>query len=311
MSPGIDRMLIESNRAKSSVATWSQVVDSFDAVPEKFKSACAVLRDRTADFPFTVFAPSIIETRRKTTEKLLAIMDDAFFVWEPVGQRIVAVAYPLDTITDIEVGEILLYSWLTITGTNSEGIYTSTRIAYNSVSAACYKPFVEQFRPQPCEVEQGEWEQEEARFDFLESEHFKFMNYGRSSLIRGERIHHILWQPKIRKPFITLFGRSIHRTLAVAHLAILSDSEIIFIDDDKAQSDLRSGQYGGIRHYVPLRHVSSIEVNPSSRDILVMSVHLGNEGKRVDKLFEAANQAKVEVFRSALDGLRHAIRMDG
>lgn len=301
MSPGISGRLFDYAGGKGTVATWSQVVESCAAVPEKFKGACEVLTQQAMPFPYVVYAPVIVEARRKSTEKLLAILDGTFYIWELLGNRVVLTTYPVETITDIERGQILLYSWLTVSGTTSEGIVASTRVVYNTVTTACFAPFVDHVRPKPVVISETAWTHERSKFNYLESASYKFMNYGYGSLIRGERVDQIIWQPRIRRPLVTLFGRSLYRTLTVAHLTTLTDSEIIFIGDDKKQSDLKSGQYGGIWHYIPLRHVLSAALSPHTQDTLVLSVYLDAGDKRVDNIYESDNQPQLEKFCRTLE----------
>ena len=100
------------------MATWSQEFESYEAVPQVFQSACERPLATIQPFPLVVFAPVINGLWRKTTEKLLCELDGTLHVWEGVdsGSQIVAASYPLESVSDLEIGQVLLYSWLTING---------------------------------------------------------------------------------------------------------------------------------------------------------------------------------------------------
>ncbi|MBK8985077.1 MAG: hypothetical protein IPM39_03195 [Chloroflexi bacterium] len=294
-------------RTHRSMATWSQVIESYEAVPQAFQSACERPLATIQPFPHVVFAPVINSMRRKTTERLLCELDDTLYVWERVGSQIVAASYPLAHVSDLEIGQILLYSWLTISGLTDAGQPTSVIIEFNTVSRPVYEPFIHKIRPEAQDTSEEQWKAQRARFNYLDTVNYKFMNYARESLVRGEQVIHTIWQPKMSRPILTLFGRSFNRTVSLAHLAILTDKEVIFIGDDNRFAEARSGHYGGVWQYIRLRHIMSAAVTEQADGLFTLTLRLSPGGRQLDKLFTAVNQFALTQFQEQLERMIGAL----
>jgi hypothetical protein len=286
--------------ARQTMLSWAKVIESYAVVPEVYQDSCKPLLADSHPFPYMVLAPAISGNRHTATEKLLCEVDDVFYMWERVGRRIVSTAYPLKTICALEVGSILLYSWLTIRGLTSAGTASSTIIPFNTATGRHLAPFIHKMRPAPTAVDEAGWQAELAKFDYLAAASFKFMNYARESLVRGEKVIQTVWQPPIRQHRFTLFGRSFHRTIALAHLALLTDQEVIFIGDDKQSVDNRGVRYGGIWQYIPLRHIAAATLTEPAEDWVTLSLTLAGGGQRLEKVFAAFNQPALEHFQQEL-----------
>lgn len=289
-----------------SMSTWSQIVKSYEAIPVSFRSTCRPLLANIQPFPYVVFAPVISGFRRKAAEQLICEVDDTFYLWERMGSQVTAAAYPLQHISMMEVGHILLYSWITISGVTREGLAAASTIPFNTVSTPYFETFVNRVRPAADDADEVAWQAEKDKFNHLETDSYKFMNYARKSLAPGEKVIQTVWQPKIRKPVLTLFGRSFYRTLSLAHLAVLTDKEVIFIGDDPRLMEVKGGHYGGIWQYIPLRHIVSVSLTERADDLWTLSLNLTSGSHRLDKLFAAANQREIRQFRDKLAHLMEA-----
>lgn len=292
---------LQSNRPERTESSWASVIKDYEAVPETFKRACQPLLSDTQPFPYIVFAPVIPGFRHKTTEQLIGEVADTITIWEQVGSQIRTAVYPLKTISMVEIGHILLYSWITISGVTHEGVRASSTVSFNTMSTPYFEPFVNRVRPVINDIDEiGEWQAEKAKFSYLEADSYKFMNYARKSLLPGEKVIQTIWQPKIRKPIITLFGWSFYRTRTPTHLVILTDKEVIFICEDPRLVETKGGQYGGIWQYIPLHHITSVSISEQAGDLLPLSLNLAPGDQHLDKLFVAANQHKIQQFRDTL-----------
>jgi hypothetical protein len=288
-------LLAEASHATSS---WATIPASYTAVPAAFQRESQHLLATVAPFPYVVFAPAVSGLRRKTGEHLLCDLDDKLYVFERAGGQMAMAVYPLANVCLVEVGHILLYSWLTISGVNAQGQTTSSTIPFNTVSTSAFMPFVNRLRPFAA-VKKDE-DEEKKKFNYLETLSYKFMNYARASLAPGEKVIQTIWQPKIRTPLLTLFGRSLYRTRSLAHLVILTDKELIFIGDDKRLAETRGERYGGVWQYVPLRWVTSVSLTEQEGGLLTVSIHLACGGWSLDKLLGPANASAAAQFQTAL-----------
>lgn len=285
------------------MAGWSQLIERVEAIPHPFQQPYRSLLAEAQPFPYLIFAPAIVGMRRKTNEKLLCLTQDMLCVWERLGKQIATAIYPLENISDLEIGQILLFSWLTIGGRNSDGEAKTVTVEFNTVSTPLYAPVVARVRPQATHNSQAQWQAELAKFNYLEKISYKFMNYARESVTRGEKIITTIWQPKISNPLLTLFGRPFYppgRAPMPAHLTILTDREVIFIGDDRRLMETKGGRYGGIWHYVLLPHVSSASVEQREAGLWALRLNLLAGNRQVERLYSADNQAKLLAFRDAL-----------
>ena len=281
------------------MSSWAKVIESYAAVPEIYKDSCKTILEDSHPFPYVVLASAINGIRHKANEKLLCEINDVFYVWESISNNIFSTAYPLKTIFAVETGSILLYSWLTISGITSEGITSSFVIPFNTATGRHLLPFINKMRPVPEEIDETSWQAELAKFDYLASATFKFMNFVRNSLVRGEKVIHIVWQPQIRRHIFTLFGRSFYRTTALAHLVLLTDKELILIEDAEYSAENRGVRYGGIFQYIPLRSILAVTLAEQANDVVTLSITL-SFGNRLDKVFTVSNKQVLEEFQNKL-----------
>lgn len=294
--------------ARQTRMSWARIIESFDAIPKIYQESCRGLLENAWPFPYIVFAPVVpaaitVGTRYRTSDKLLCEIDRVLYMWEHVGGQIVVTDYPLEAISFLEVGKILLYSWFTVSGSTSAGKASSTTIEFNTATLRHIAPFLDNMRPASNHMGDASYQAEKDKFDGLESVDFKFMNYARDSLVHGEQVIYAVWQPKIRKQLISLFGFPIYRTISLAHLTILTDKEVIFIGDDKRSVENRGVRYGGIWQYIPLQHITSVSLAKRGEDLLTLSLTLSTGEQRLEKVFTASNHQEMERFRNDLEAL--------
>lgn len=219
-------------------SAWSRIIASLEEVPDAFKPMFKmVVGVMGTNFPYTVFAPNITGAWNKTTEHLLCELGDTLYVWERTRQGVGVYAMFFDKISDFEFGSILLYSWMTFNGVNQEGATSTVTIAMNTTSVPLYARFVNRIRPAPNKMELTKRQAERAKFQYLANKNFKFMNYGLESLVEGAKVRQIVWQPQINLPVMKLGWHTFYRTRALAHLIVLTDQELIVIQDDERSSE--------------------------------------------------------------------------
>lgn len=283
------------------MSAWAKVIEPGEAVPEAYRSSYKMAVGEGSPLPYTVFAPAIAGWRHKTTEKLLCEVNDTLYVWERIGDQVAVAAYPLSTISDLEIGCILLFSWITISGVTQAGLASSSTVEFNTATSRHFAHLVNKMRPAPNTADAHEQGVERAKFDYLGADSFKFMNYALESLVGGAKVLQTLWQPKICKPIITLGGRPfLQTTLSLAHLAILTDKEFIVIQDDERSRESRGIRYGGKWQYVALRHISAVSVREHADDVLMLALTLSPGGRRLEFAFAASRRQEIAQLKFAI-----------
>jgi len=300
-SPGIGKppLLTGYEQTKWS---WARVVESYDQLPEAFKDFFKTLLGDTSAFPYVVRTPTFEESNRPENEKLIFSLDGKVYVLERTKDKLSLTCYPLEDISTIEVGTILLNSWIKISGVANSGVLTSCTLRFNTVTDYLFAPILGKIRPAPSASRDADQSSERAKFDYLMHLNFKFMNYARRSLVPGEKVIYTVLQPEIRAKLLTLFGRSLSRTISTAHLAILTDRELIMIRDEKTGRWSDKTKYGGVWNYIPLDKITSISLTPEKDDLLVLSIHLP-QNDHIDSLFSVSNKQEVEQFLNQFETL--------
>ena len=294
--------------ARQTMSSWAKVIESSEAVPEVYRSSFNAVLGREPHFPYTVFAPAIAGLRHRTTEKLLCEAHGMIYVWERVGDRVALAVYPTETISDLEMGEILLFSWITIGGVTQAGEVSATTIEFNTATSRHFARLVSLIRPAPDSLAGPALAVEQAKFNYLTAESFKFGSFACSSLIEGEQVHQIVWQPEIRKPLTRLGKFTLYQTLALPHVAVLTDKEFIAIQDDERTRENHGVRYGGKWRYITLKHIAAVAVSAQGDERVTLSLTLAPGGRRFDIMFAASRKEQIARLQGYLENSSEAVK---
>lgn len=278
---------------KMTREAWTSIIRSDDDVPEIYKGAFEELVPDHTPFPYTLLAPSLIKSLGRTSEKLIIDALETMHILERNGSQVSKKSYPYQNIFTVELGSILLSSWLTISGTDSTGAAGSSTIDFNTSSLPLYSTFVDKLRLAPPRYEETQLQAEKGKFDYLSASSFKLMNYGRESLIGGEKVIQILLQTEIKRPLWTRLGNWFEQTVSPAHLTILTDRELILIQDVSHDRKVSQPKYGGIWQYIPLRSVKTAAWCELESGRLAFSITVSPD-KVIEKLFDPSHRPEIE-----------------
>jgi hypothetical protein len=277
--------------------TWARIIESYDALPDVYKPFFDPFLTERRVFPYVVLTPTYEGFLDRTTEKLICSFDDDIHILERIGNTVKVYCYPLYDITFIELNTILLESWIKIVGITKNGVPASTSIKFNTATDYLFTPILEKIRLAAMESEDLVWIQDPKIFDYLERANYKFMNYARRSLLRGEKVLQIILQSKIQAHILTFLGRSFFRTISPAHMSILTDRELIIIQEEDRH--LRIDEYGEIWKYIPLRKIANLSLTKKDDNHLVLSIQL-NKGMRIDHTFQASAKQEIQQLLTKL-----------
>jgi hypothetical protein len=300
-SPGIGKLPLLTGYEQTKLS-WARVIESYDQLPEAFKDFFKTLMGDTSVFPYAVRTPTFKGFIKQENEKLIFSLNGKIYVLERARDKLTSTCYSLDGISYVEVGTILLNSWIKISGVASNGILTSSSLRFSAVTDYLFTPILEKIRPAISAPGDTDQNSERAKFDYLMHLNFKFMNYARRSLVPGEKVVYTVLQPEIRASVLTLLGRSLSRTISTAHLGILTDRELIMIREEKSGRWDDKTRYGGIWNYIPLDKITSLSLVPKNDNLLVLSIHLP-QNDHIESLFSVSNKQEVELFLSRLGTL--------
>ena len=295
--------------ARQTMMTWASVVECLDDVPEVFRKSYRMVATEGSTPPYTVYAPpmegpSLEIIGHIPTPKLLCELSDTIYVWERAGDQVTMIAYPLKDISDLEVGEIHLYSWITLGGVTQDGIERTSTVEYNLATARHFAPFVNKIRPAPRHVDEREEREERHKLDYLGFWSLKFRNYALASLVGGDKIVRTLWQPEISKPVLKVGGRVFYRTtLSLARAAILTDRELIIIQDDERSRKSRGVRYGGKWQYIALSHIRGVSLPDDAGDLARLFLTLAPGDRQMEIIFSASRKEQLAQLQEELEKL--------
>jgi hypothetical protein len=297
--------------AEKSMLSWAKRVRSYADVPDAFRDFFQALPNVESDFPYTLLMPAYrVGFLRRTKPKLVCSLGDDLYVLEQDNDELICTCYPIAHISTIEVGQILLKAWVNLRGVTREGRPASVAFEFNAVSLKLFDPILKQFRGHTEEAAGGDLEQERAKFSYLLNLNFKFMNYGRFTILPGERVTYTLLQPEIGQEAARRLGRVFFRSVSPAHLSILTDRELIFIRDGESRAWRYGIKYGSVWHYLPLNRITGVSLTKRADDNLWLSIHLA-QNERVSALFASGNAHGVKLLINYLEAWCPGLEVHG
>ncbi len=286
--------------------SWARRVESFDDLPAVYQEFLRRDLAGAAEFPHAVLTPTFEGFFRRENERLVYLLGRQVHILERARNQVIPTTYPLEAISYVEMGSILLKGWLTIRGLAGGAAPVSTTLKYNTVTERLFMPFVVQVRTGGRALPPTDPGPERARFNELIERNYKFMNYARDSILPGEKVVAWVLQAEMRDEILRIFGRSLSRSVAPTHMAILTDRELITIREESGGIwPAASIKYGGIWEYVPLDRIAGASLAAREDGRLALAIHLP-AGDRLEHLFAPAQQDQVEGLLENLRALQPA-----
>ncbi len=280
--------------------SWAKALASYDEVPDVYRDFLKTLPGGA--MPYMILTPSYEGFMSPTSERLLCSYDDRVFIVEKQRDRVVSTCYPFEDINYVEIGTVLLNAWIKISGIAGSGVLTSSTFKFNSVTDYLFDPLLRGIRPAPLDGGEAALKAERAKFDYLKRLSFKFMNYARRSILPGEKVLQSILQPAVRVQIFQFLDLPFSRTITPTHITILTNKELIIIQDEATRLWDKPIEYGGIWKYIPLRRIASLSLAQRENNIAVLSIHLC-AGDRIDILFAASNEHELRLLLDQVEGM--------
>ena len=260
------------NADELTKSSWAQPIKSYADVPDVYKVFFDSFLANGRDFPYTVLTPSYENFIHKTSERLICDGGCEIIVLEKSGNTFEPRRYPLDRIIYVEFRTVLLDANFKICGVTGHGVQIASTLKFNSVTDYLFTPFLKWARLAGLNPTQTVQSRELEKFDDLYQHSYKFMNYGKRSLLGGEQVLHIYLQPEIREPILKFMGKTFSKRISPTHMSILTDRELILIQEEETRSGKE--RYGGIWSYIPLRKILSLSLHEKTDNLLGLTIRL-------------------------------------
>jgi hypothetical protein len=280
--------------------SWAKTIESINAVPQAYKGFFEPFLAAGREFPYTILGPTFEGFMHRANERLICDLGSEIYVLEKSGNTYATHCYPLEKISYVELRSVLLDAYIKISGVTKDGSHASSSIRFNAVTDYLFTPIVEKIRRTtmgPIELAPAS---KPEQFEHLLRVNYKFMNYGRHSLLAGEKVLHSILQPEIRNPALKLLGITVYRTIFPTHMSILTDGELILIREIARQQG--GDRYGGIWNFIPLNKIVSLSLGERGSNLLVLSIHLP-EKEHLEYLFQASARQEIDQLLSKFNTL--------
>jgi hypothetical protein len=287
------RSFWDERRARSTVIgltpferaqrSWARSIAPYADVPAEYASFFDPMRASGAPLPLVVIAPSYEGFLHLEVERLVCATADEIAVLERRGHRLESHRFPFSAISCVQMRSVLLDARLKIIGLEgADRIPAEISVRFNAVTEFLFAPIVARIRSAGAEPRVGTAEAAKV-FEAWGKRNFKFMNYARRSLLGNEAVLQAILQPEIRISIVSAFGRSIRRTVSPTHATILTERELISIQEVAYPGDQE--RYGGVWDYIPLAKIAALSISANGRGLVSLSIQLHGE-TRFDLLFE-------------------------
>lgn len=277
---------------------WPRVISSPKKLPVEYLH---VFPEYDTGFPYTLLIPEDTGRlfRRQKPADVLCVFDDKLVFLEYIRGKAVSQTIPLTSILSLEHGRILLNSWLKI----STGLETRM-VSFNTVNESLFLPVIESIRPNVkseylSPLSQIRHQEELSKLGYLWKSNFKYFNLSRKSILPGESIREVVYQPEIELPTFTLFKKPVLSRALTGHLAILTDNELILINEVEKTKDAQHLLYGGIFTYLPRKQIANVTFEYKNGDTdCLMTVRLA-DGSCHFAEFSSNSAVNLELFKDA------------
>lgn len=303
----INRQNYWFSRTSSSqtMKNWPVRIEDFHQVPNEFKP---VFLGQRGLFPYCVYIPSdrVLKNFRLTStgSTLLVLYEDRIEIFaarpdssENNGEtekRIEKTVHFLGTIVQLEVGEILLYSWLTIYSPEKK-----SRVNFNTVRNTLFEPFIQKVRNFHKKVtidEIYDTRRNEGRFDFLQSIDYKYMNLAKASIRKHDTVKEVVYQHDHTVQSIGVGKVEFFKKFICSHITMETDSELILLNEDLPVKNNYDNRYGGIFNYIPLTAIQKIEWPEAEYEKTGKVEITLKDGRRIKRLYTLNNKKFEDLF---------------
>ncbi len=127
-------------QSQNTMSQWPIQVKRPDQIPDSF---CERLDEKFgAQWPYSIFIPPTKWDAEGKRPKVFSMVEDGIMYFEDVKSEVKEVFYPFKNILYVEIGRMLLSSWMTIHGM-VDGQYRQSTISYNTVRDDLFDPIIE------------------------------------------------------------------------------------------------------------------------------------------------------------------------
>ena len=278
-----------------TMLTWVKELESKEEIPSHYLQSIQGI-PLSDPFPYTLLVPPLKNQRNKPAERLVILIDNVLYVYEKRGRKIIPDQIKLHPGIDLEMGNALLYSWITFRETE-QGTQTHTiTIPFNTATGRYFDPIIQLIKPISITLEENPETLQNTNKNLVQAD-FKFNAFARECITKDSRSINSLWQPALQKKILHIFGKTYYQNITLAHYFILTNQELIILWDDENSVENRGVRYGGIRRFIPHTLISNMSVIKMEQNYCKLIIKLVS-GEIIEQIFILDFHESVKQFIS-------------
>lgn len=288
-----------------TMKNWAMLLEDTEDIPVAFKEAFEeVLSENFITytkgfdtFPYTILLPDI-----QNSQTMISLVGRAVYVFEK-KESVHTYAINKRNFNYLEVGKVLLYSWININLIDLPNIHLKMR--FNAASEFMFDPIIKKIRSFYISPYQTEASIQSAAkpsglecFKSLKTENYKLVNYAKDCIMPNQKVLDYLYQPAVYTHMLP----ASQKLLLHAHISVLTDKEWIFIRDGAVlPRGFAKTPHGGVWYYIPLSRITRIMIIPEDDDKITQQVILSND-EIVEYTYYETLKDKVNTFTEKING---------
>ncbi len=284
--------------ARQTMGSWVKPIAGFSEVPPVYKNQLNSLLGTNPHFPPMVIAPPVNAQNSPPCEKLVFWWHETLYIIENHAGALKKIAFPKERLAYLEVGRVLLYSWFTVTGLDENGESISNTIVYNTATHRHIEPFLDALRS----LSGRRIPRDVRAFHYLARQNFKFFNFAKNSLKGDEEVITTILQPEVTRSVFPLLHGKLDHLVVNPHLTILTELELILIEEDPENLQRNGNRYGGIWYYVPIENLRAVSETEREDSLLNLTFTI-NPDITLERVYSEPNHTKARKFKERLEDL--------
>ena len=282
----------------SSIKTmkaWAIKIEQTEKIPAAFQKPMEQVLEEDAEFPYIIYAPVNEKTGKPAQDTLLAMTEGAVWVLMDERQQVSVVRFSTQEIQTIQMGTVLLQSWVTFCG-KAAGNNECAVVYYDAVMEELFVPVLETVRTKMLQIPAEAQEIQANELNYLKDASLKFYNYGVQSLMPGQKVCCSVYQPQVEEKALKQFQA--YET--AAHLFILTEEELILIQETEQEDKSATQKYSGIWTRFPIRQIEGFHVE-DEEDGRWMKVSVRAQGQEpVKVIIDPRNRQAIQTLSNHL-----------
>jgi len=290
--------------SEKKVKFISKIIDSCESVPDCFLDGFKYSCFNCYDFPYTVHVIKSQEKDEEIYAELIVVTADGLYIFQRISSRVTMIQYNYEDLVLIKKRNEDITSIIEIKGMVSGRSFESI-IEYDNKDKDIFDFIITSIRMKgkQCfnfiednEEKYGEDNYELLKLDYFKDSNLKLYNYSVQSLLSGQKIKKIVLQKKLISRKLKL----IKKILTTSHISLLTNEELIIIEEGKSKRKSPEANIGGSWCFIPIAQITSMDIKALDNYLLIFTIKLkGNDS--LELVYETSNRAQLEqLVNSAL-----------